>query len=180
MGFLELVAGRRSIRKYKNAPVEPEKLARCIEAARLAPSACNSQPWKYIAVTDTSVRDRLAAEAFNGIYKATQFAAAAPVIVAVAADKGNFTARIGNFVRHTSFYLIDIGISAENFCLQAAEEGLGTCMIGWFDEKKAARVLGVPAGVKLELLIAVGYPDEAPAPRPRKTVDEMSTFNAYR
>ncbi len=180
MGFLELAAGRRSIRKYKNTPVEPEKLARCIEAARLAPSACNSQPWKYIAVTDASVRDRLVAEAFSGLYKATQFAASAPILVAVASDKGNFTSRIGNFVRHTSFYLIDMGISAENFCLQAADEGLGTCMIGWFDEGKAARVLGVPSGVKLELLIAVGYPDEAPGPRPRKPADKMSSFNIYR
>lgn len=180
MNFLELAAKRRSIRKYKAQPVEPEKLARCLEAARLAPSACNSQPWNYIAVTEAAIRERLASEAFAGLYKATQFAAQAPVIVGIAADKGNITARIGNFVRHTSFYLIDIGISAENFCLQAEDEGLGTCIIGWFDAKKAAKVLGVPSSMKLELMIALGYPDETPAPRPRKSVDEMTSFNACR
>ncbi|MDD2773915.1 MAG: nitroreductase family protein [Elusimicrobiales bacterium] len=177
--FLDLAARRRSIRKYLDRPVEPEKLDRCLEAARLAPSACNSQPCRYVAVTDPELKRKFCEAAFSGLYSATRFAAAAPVIVAVVADKGNLTVRVGNLVRGTSFYLVDTGISCAHFALAAQDEGLGTCIIGWFDAKKAGKILGVPFGKRVELLISLGYPAENPTPRPRKTFAEACSRNRY-
>ena len=118
---------RHSIRKFSTRPVEREKINECLEAARLAPSACNSQPWHYIVVDDAQVKENFCKEIFSGIYGITSWAAKAPMLVAVVSDKGNFTSRLGNFFRRTEFYLVDQGISGEHFVLRAWELGLGTC-----------------------------------------------------
>lgn len=177
--FLDLAARRRSIRKYLDRLVEPEKLDRCLEAARLAPSACNSQPCRYVAITEPELKRKFCAAAFSGLYSATRFAAAAPVIVAVVAGEGSLSARVGNLVRGTSFYLVDTGISCAHFVLAAQDEGLGACIIGWFDAKKAGKVIGVPSGKRIELLISLGYPAENPPPRPRKAFNEACSKNKY-
>ena len=177
--LLRLISLRRSVRKYKPAPIEKEKLLACLEAARLAPSACNAQPYKFIVVDEPALKDKLAAAAFSGIYSPTRFAAKAGALVVIAAQKENATAWIGNQVRETNFRLIDIGIAAEHFVLAAEEQGLATCWIGWFDAKAAAKAVGLPAGCKAEIIISVGYADENPQPRKRKTLDKLSSFNGY-
>lgn len=177
--FLRLASSRRSIRAFQDRPVEREKLLACLEAARLAPSACNAQPWKFIVVDDPAVKVRLAEAAFSGIYKVCRHAAGAPVLVAVASRRGSRWAWLGNQVQGTVFRLVDIGISCEHFVLQAHELGLGTCWLGWFDAKASAKVLGVPRGTRLEMLLSVGYPAESPAARPRRSLEEMSSFNAF-
>ena len=174
--FLELVKSRKSIRKYKDTPVERGKIMQCIEASRLAPSACNSQPWRFIVIDNPQTKEAFCNEVFSGVFKRTQFAAKAPVIVALISDKGNLLSKIGNVVRTTQFWLINIGIAVENFCLQAADIGLGTCMLGWFNQKAADRFLKIPKGQKTELLISLGYPDENPDFRPRKTIEKISEF----
>ena len=176
--FLELAAARRSVRKYKNKPVEREKLELCLEAARLAPSACNAQPYRFVLVDDPALKEKFCAAAFSGLYSACKFAAAAPAILAVVADTGKLSAWLGNQVQDTNFRLMDIGIAAEHFVLAAAEQGLGTCWLGWFSAKGAAKALGLGRGKKVEILISVGYPDEAPAARPRKSSEEFCSFNA--
>ena len=175
--FLELAAGRRSIRRYRPDAVPREKLDYCLEAARLAPSACNSQPCRFVVVDEPALKERFCAAAFSGVYSATKFAAAAPALVAVTADRGKFSAWVGNQVQDTNFRLIDIGIAAEHFVLAAAEQGLGTCWIGWFSQKGAAKALGLPSGRRVEVLLSVGYPAESPAARPRKTREEYISYN---
>lgn len=175
--FLELAAARRSVRKYKADPVEREKLDLCLEAARLAPSACNAQPCKFIIIDEPELKEKFCAAAFTGVYSATRFAAAAPVLAAVVADTGKLSAWLGNQVQDTNFRLVDIGIAAEHFVLAAAEQGLGTCWIGWFNAKGAAKALGLPAGRKVEVLISLGYPAENPAPRPRKSKEAFGSYN---
>ncbi|MFA6434868.1 MAG: nitroreductase family protein [Elusimicrobiales bacterium] len=177
--FLKLAAARRSVRKYTPVPVEKEKLLACLEAARQAPSACNAQPYKFIVVDDPAAKDKLAKAAFSGLYSATGFAAQAGALVVVVSGKGKLSTWLGDRVQDTNFRLIDIGIAAEHFVLAAQEQGLGTCWLGWFDAKGAAKALGLPAGCKAEIILSVGYADEAPSARKRKTMEELASFNGY-
>ena len=174
---------RRSIRKFENIPVEREKISQCLEAARLAPSACNAQPWHYSVIDDPQVKADFCKEAFDGIYKMSAWAANAPVIVAVVSDRGNFTSRMGNWFRKTEFYLVDQGISGEHFVLRAWELGLGTCWMGWFDAKKAAKFFNLPSSKKLEHLFIVGYPSPQAlkdAPHGRRRLEEIVSYNEYK
>lgn len=174
---------RHSVRKFADKPVEREKLTACLEAARLAPSACNSQPWHYIVIDDPKIKDAFCKEAFSGVYAMSVWAAKAPVLVAVISDRGNFISRIGNFFRNTEFFLVDQGISGEHFVLRAWELGLGTCWIGWLNSVKAAKFFKLPSGKKIEHLLAVGYPAEnasTAAPHGRKKLEEMASFNEYK
>ncbi len=175
--FLRLVTARRSIRRYRPDPVEREKLDLCLEAARLAPSACNAQPCRFVVIDDPALKEKFCASAFSGLYSATRFAAAAPVLVAVVSDTGKISAWLGNQVQNTNFRLVDIGIAAEHFVLAAAEQGLGTCWIGWFNPRGAAKALGLGLGRRVEVLISVGYPAEAPGPRSRKSKEEYYSYN---
>ena len=173
---------RHSVRKFADKPVEREKLLECLDAARLAPSACNSQPWHYIVIDDPKVKEEFCAAAFSGVYSMTSWAAKAPVLVAVVSDRGNFTSKIGNFFRDTEFFLVDQGISGEHFVLRAWELGLGTCWIGWLNSTKAEKFFNLPKGKKIEHLLAVGYPAEGEKPsilHGRKKLEEMSSFNKF-
>ena len=174
---------RRSVRKFADKPVEREKIMQCLEAARLAPSACNSQPWHYIVLDDPQIKNAFCDEVFSGVYKMSAWAAKAPVIVAVVSDRGNFVSRIGNWFRSTEFFLVDQGISGEHFVLRAWELGLGTCWMGWLDSTKAAKFLKLPAGKKVEHIFAVGYPAEgalSSAPHGRKRLEDIVSYNGYK
>jgi len=177
MTFKELVTKRQSVRKYKSETVSQEAVSACIEAARLAPSACNAQPWKFVIVDDEKLkRDVGEAAASIGMNK---FCPSAPCIVAVVQEKPNLTSGIGSVIKDKEFTLLDIGIAAEHFCLAAAELGLGTCMVGWFDEKKVQKLLGIPKNKRIPLLITLGFPDDTPREKSRKTLAEMSGKNRY-
>ena len=181
MKLLDIIKQRRSVRDFLSRPVEREKIMLCLEAARLAPSACNSQPWKFISVDDEETKGRLCRAAFSGVYSMTSFAKKAPLIVAVVSEKAKFSERIGGFIRDTRFYLIDIGIATEHFVLQAEELGLGTCWIGWFDEGAVKKTLNVPRDKRIDVLIAVGYYDKERPVRPHKrdSLEEIAAFNSY-
>ncbi|WP_458401362.1 nitroreductase family protein [Candidatus Avelusimicrobium sp.] len=180
MELEQVILNRRSVRKYLEKPVEKEKIEACLQAALLAPSACNSQPWHYIVIDDPKVKEAFCKEVFTGVYAMSKWAEKAPVLVAVVSDRGNFTSRIGNFFRRTEFYLVDQGISGEHFVLRAHDLGLGTCWIGWLNSDKAEKFFKLPKGKKIEHLISVGYPAEAPAPRPRKDFKESVSYNEYK
>ncbi|WP_428897352.1 Nitroreductase [Parelusimicrobium proximum] len=180
MEVLDIIKNRRSIRKYKKTPVEKEKIEAIIEAGRLAPSACNAQPWHFVVFNEEEAKNKFGSEVFSGIYSNTKFALQAPVLVVIVSDKGNITSRIGNMVRRTLFWVMDAGIAGENMALQAQSMGLGTCWIGWFDHKKAAKMLGLSSGQKAEILLSVGYPDESPLPRPRKELKDAVSYNKYK
>ncbi len=180
MTLMEIIGARRSVRRYLDKPVEREKIELCLEAARLAPSACNAQPWRFLVVDEPELRERFVNKVFGGIYRG-DFARKAPVIVAVVADQRSLASRASGAARNVSFALLDLGIAGEHFVLQAAELGLGTCWIGWFNEAAAKRALGVPRGKKIVYLLSLGYPaGESARPHPRKTMAEMATFNGWR
>lgn len=181
MSLPDLIRQRKSVRDFRDQPVEREKIMACLEAARLAPSACNSQPWKFIVIDDPELKDKLSQVAFNGIYAINTFCKKAPVIVAVISEKGKFIARIGGMFRGTRYYLIDIGIAIEHFVLQAEELGLGTCWIGWFNERAVKQVLNIPQYKKIDILIALGYYDKAKIgpDHGREPMDKIAAFNTY-
>lgn len=181
MNFLELVKIRQSVRKYSNAPVSRDLLFRCIEAARLAPSASNSQPWTYIIIDEPAIKDKVARLTFNSVIPFNKFTLEAPVLVVLVIGKPKLITRTGAFIKKIEYPKIDIGISAAHFCLQAAEEGLGTCMIGWFSEKPIKKILNIPATRKIGLLISAGYAPDNYRIREkiRKPIDEIARVNSY-
>lgn len=177
MDFQSLILQRQSDRKYSSTPVEKEKIMQCIEAARLSPSACNSQPWTFIVVEDDELRLKVE-NAASGLGM-NNFATQAPVIIAIVLEKPNLTSKIGSVVKDKEYPLIDIGIAANQFCLQASVLGLGTCMIGWFDEKKVKDLLNVPRSKRIPLLITLGYSLSKQREKIRKPIDKMYKQNKY-
>ena len=156
--FSQLVKSRRSIRKFQDKRVEREKIQECVEAARLAPSAENVQPWRFLIVDDEEIKTRLGKLAFHGIYSPTKWAVNAPAIVILLAKLDILANRIGKQIQGTNYYLIDIGIAGEHFVLQAQELGLGTCWIGWFNERGVRKALKIPKKYKIVQLMVLGYP----------------------
>lgn len=178
--LLEIIQTRQSERGYSEKPVEKEKLNRCLEAARLAPSACNAQPWKFIVVDDPSIKNELADATSDRFLPLNHFTRQAPVLITLVMEKPNITSKLGEMIKDKKFTLIDIGIVAEHFCLQAHAEGLGTCMIGWFNEKKVRRLLDIPSGVRPVLIITVGYPSPGKLRKKlRKNTQDIISYNRY-
>lgn len=180
MSFLDLVTQRFSARKYKDTPVEPEKIERCLEAARLAPSASNSQPWRFILVNDPELKSKVAKQTYDTVINFNKFVPQAPVLLVIVIEKPKLITQIGGFLKKKDYPLIDIGIAAEHFCLQAAEEGLGTCMLGWFNDKIIKELLNIPKDRIIGLVISVGYPDYEVVPtKKRKSTEEVVSYNRY-
>ena len=173
MDFLQLVLSRQSDRAYdKERPVEAEKLERILEAARLAPSACNAQPWKFVVVTDHELASKVG-KAASGLGM-NKFAKDAPV-----QESANITSLLGGKVKGKHFPLIDIGIAAAHITLAAENEGLGSCILGWFDEKEIKQLTGIPASKRLLLDIAIGYPVKEKRKKMRKPKEKVISYNQY-
>ena len=182
MDFSVLLQSRQSVRRYSDKPIEPEKIDQLIEAVRLAPSASNSQPWKLILVTEPSLREQVALATFSPLVSFNKFVPQAPALAVLVIEKPKIITQIGGRLKDRDFPLIDIGIAAEHFCLQAAELGLGTCMLGWFDEPTVQNLLNIPKNRRIGLLITLGYsedPTAPPRPKIRKPMEEMCSFNRY-
>ncbi len=181
MDFQEIIQQRQSVRKYQDKPVENEKIEKLIEAVHLAPSACNSQPWKLVIVNEPELKNEVAKDTFNKAISFNRFAQDAPVIAVLVIEKAKPIAQIGGFIKNQQYPEYDIGIAAAHFCLQATELGLGTCMIGWFNEKKIQELLNIPKQRKIGLVITLGYPAEGYKLRKkiRKPVEEICGFNSY-
>lgn len=177
MEFQELILKRQSDRKYLSKPVEQEKILRCIEAARLSPSGVNSQPWTFVVVEeDGLIKEVQKAASGMGM---NNFVSQAPVIIAIVLERPNIISKIGSVMKDKEYPLIDIGIAANQFCLQAADIGLGTCIIGWFDEKKIKKLLNVPSSKRIPILITLGYSDARLREKTRKPIDKMYKQNKY-
>ena len=169
MDVLNAIQERRSMRKYTSQTIEDAKLNKVLEAARLSPSARNRQSWKFIVVKDSETRTRLA-EAFG---KQT-FISQAPVIIVACGTDAEGIMACGQ-PRHT----VDLSIATSYMILEAREQGLGTCWIGHFDEKSVKEILGIPKEVRVVALTPLGYPDESPAARPRKSLDDIVCYEKY-
>ena len=176
--FLALVASRQSDRAFDPThPVEPEKLERVLEAARLAPSACNAQPWKFVVVTDPELARQVGSAAAGlGMNK---FAKDAPVHILVVEESMNATSYIGSRVKDKYFPLMDIGIATAHIILAAESMGLGSCVMGWLDEKAIKQLTGIPKRKRLLLDIVVGYPTKEKRKKIRKDKDKVISYNRY-
>ncbi len=174
----DLIAARQSDRAYDTSrQVSSEAINRIIEAARLAPSACNSQPWHFIVVDDPDMCAQVAtALSGNGMNK---FAAEAPVHIVLVQESPNFTARLGGWVKNKQFPWIDCGIAISNITLAATAEGLGSCVLGWFDEKRLKKILNIPSSRRILVSITIGYSAQPHRDKARKSFDEICSHNTY-
>lgn len=177
--ILDLIKSRQSDRKYSNKLVEQEKLDRIIEAGRMAPSACNAQPWKFIVVTEPDLVAKIADAASAPLLGMNTFVNQAPVQIVIVREKPNLTSKIGAGIKDKDYSLIDIGIASENICLQAKAEGIGSCMLGWFDEPLVKKLLGVPKNKRVELIITLGYSLSDQREKRRKPAEETVSYNKY-
>ena len=173
--FTELLTRRESCRSYSDRPIEMEKLHVCLEAARLAPSACNSQPYAFTIVQSP---DKVAAVAKcaqgGGMNK---FAASCPCFAVINEEVPGLTARFGARMKKQDYTSIDIGIAAIQFCLAATEQGLSTCILGWFDEEPLKEILGIAKEKRVRLILCIGYAGtDAIRAKSRKTIEEIARF----
>ncbi len=173
MELFEALVQRQSGRKYDTRPVEMEKLIKCVEAASLAPSACNSQPWSFVVVSTpekvAEVRDNILNVGFN------KFCEKVPAYIAICEEPAQL--RPGSF--NDKFAHGDMGMAVENLCLAATAQGLTTCIMGAFGpEDKMRQTLGIKDESKLRLVISVGYAEEGDPVRPkrRKALKEICKF----
>lgn len=177
--MLAHINSRQSDRAYLDKKVEKEKLDRILEAGRMAPSACNSQPWKFIVVDEPDLLKKVSAASSAKGLGFNRFTDEVPVFIVLIREKSKPIAQVGGAIKDKDYSLIDVGIAAENICLQAAAEGLGTCMLGWFDEKEIKKVLNIPGRKRAELVITLGYPAKPLRKKSRKSFEDVVSFNRY-
>lgn len=168
MDIEEVIQKRYSCRSYKDTPVPEDKLKSILEAAQLAPSASNRQPYKFIIVKDREKKERLAEAAGQS------FIAAAAIIVAGVSLEPE---RIMSCEVPT--YAVDLAIVMEHIALQACAEGLGTCWIGAFSQQEAKKILEIPEKYKIVILMPIGYPTDSPGPKDRKNLDELVSYEKF-
>lgn len=171
MDLMEAIKTRRSIRRFKEVPVPESLLKDALNAARLAPSADNTQPWKFVVVRDEQTKLRLAA-ACNG----QKFIAQAPVVLVACGLPDEAFQTVGGYM---SSHVIDVSIAIDHLTLAAHASGLGTCWIAWFKEDKVREVLGIPEDVRVVALTPIGYPAETPERTPRKCIEELVVYDRY-
>jgi nitroreductase len=176
MDFKNLIKIRQSDRAYYDKAVEKEKIGTVLEAGRLSPSANNSQGWTFVVVDDMELKNRVAACMYR---MGGAFVRQAPVIIAVVAEKPLFISRLGSAMKKIDFASLDMGIAAAHICLQAADIGLGSCMLESFDEKKVKTLLAIPDSRRVALLIALGYSADSPREKKRKKPEETVRWNGY-
>ena len=163
MNIMDAIKARRSIRSYKDQPVEPAKLQQVLEAARLAPSASNRQDWKFIVVQDQQMREALANACHN-----QKFVSQAPVVIAVCSTNPTRTMASGQPAA-----AVDLAIAVDHMTLAAVELGLGTCWIGAFDAPAVAKILGVPSDAAVVHVLPLGYSADLPPAHRAKSADQV-------
>jgi nitroreductase len=169
MEIMEAIRSRRSIRSYQDRPIEDEKLARVLEAGRLAPSARNLQEWKFIVVRDKDKRQELSTAA-----RGQTFVEQAPVVIAACGTETEYVMTCGQHC-----YPIDVAIAVDHMSLTATYLGLGSCWIGAFFEDQVKQILGIPEKIRVVVMLTLGYPAESPAARPRKKLEEIVAYDRW-
>ncbi|MCL2507622.1 MAG: nitroreductase family protein [Oscillospiraceae bacterium] len=173
--FFDLINKRESCRNFADTPVTKEQLLACAEAARLAPSSTNSQPWRFLAVNGPE-KSAMVAKCTQSLGM-NKFTDKAPAFFIVCEEKTTLTSRLGGVVKDVYFAPIDIGLAVAHLCYAAAEQGLSTCILGWFDEKKLIRQFFLPEKTNIRLVIAIGYSaDEAAREKKRKELEEVFDY----
>jgi len=176
MELEKVIKERKSIRNYEDKPIPEDKLLRILEAARMAPSAGNRQPWRFVVVRNEKTKSRLAELADN-----QSFVGEAPIVIAVFGDPDDSP---GGYRRDPMVaYKQDPMIAVEHICLEAVELGLGTCWIGPasqnYNVDGIKKLLEVPNRMYMICLLPLGYPDQDPLPRKRKLREEVFFYEKY-
>lgn len=156
--FMELCSARQSCRNFSDKPVEREKLAQCVEAARLAPSGCNAQPWSFVVVDNPAIVPEVAACGMQ--LGANEYIGKATAFIVVLEEHAVLMPAIRRIVDSQYFAKGDLGAAAVTICYAAADIGLGTCIIGLYDRQRLCELLDLPKDQRFGCLIAVGYPAE--------------------
>lgn len=181
MDFLEFVSTRQSDRAFDpERPVEKEKIERILQAARLAPSACNAQPWHFIVVDDADLKNKVADATSARALGMNHFTKQAPVHILLVEEKVNLTSGIGGWVKQKDYAQMDLGIAAAHIALAAHAEGLGSCIVGWFNEPKMRELLNIPNSKRVWLDIVIGYSAQPVRQKKRKPMEEMVSYNRYK
>ena len=186
MDVFKAIQWRRSVRNFSNKKIEKEKLEQILDAARLAPSSCNSQSWHFVVIDDPSIIEMIPKQVALGDRMIVTWMKEAPCVIA-----GCFTQailhRISRMFDHNN-HLIDISIAMTHICLAATALGIGSCFVGWFHTKKLKKLLGLPARFQIATLLVLGYPPSQESDdqgiagikaRPRKKLDEIVSLNKY-
>jgi nitroreductase len=173
--FLELAAARQSCRDFADRPVEREKLVKCVEAARLAPSACNSQPWSFVVVDNPRVAPEVAkASQQLGI---NEYISGARAFIVVLEEHAVLMPRLRALIDSQYFAKSDLGGALLSLCLEAESLGLGTCILGLYDREKLCSLLDIPLEKQFAGLVAVGYPaDPKTRGKDRKPLESLVRF----
>lgn len=180
MDFLDFVATRQSDRAFDtDRPVEKEKIERIVEAARLAPSACNAQPWRLIVVDDPELKNKVADATAARALGMNHFTKQAPVHIVLVEEKVNLTSGMGGWIKQKDYAQMDLGVVAAHIILATHAEGLGSCILGWFDEPKMREILSIPDSKRVWLDIAIGYSVQPLRTKKRKPFKDVVSFNGY-
>ena len=173
--FMELASARQSCRDFADTPVEHEKLYRCIEAARLAPSGCNAQPWSFVVVENPELVKEIAlcAQQLN----LNAFTSKAQAFIIVLEEHAVLNPKIAPIVYSQYFAKGDLGAAVMSICLEATTLGLGTCILGIYDRTKICELAGIPKDKNFGGLIAVGYPaSDKVRSKVRKPIEDIAKF----
>lgn len=171
---LDIIQERGSIRKYKTTPIASNDLQTILEAARLAQSAANRQPWQFIVVTDKAILEKLVHAAHWPDRPPQSSVSTAPATIICLANP-EMSRKVGPF----DGYLVDLSIAIENMALTAWELGIGSCWIGAFQEEKVKMLLHIPENLRVVSLFTLGYADEQPRRKNRKDLDEIIHYQQY-
>lgn len=174
--FLELCKTRQSCRNFSGKAVEREKLERCIEAASLAPSGCNSQPWSFVVIDDPKLLQEVAkcAQPMEGL---NQFTDKAGAFIVVLEEHAVLMPMIRKLLDSQYFAKGDLGAATVSICYEAADQGLGTCILGMYDREKLCQLLSIPMEKQFGAFIAVGYPaEETIRPKVRKPLADIARY----
>lgn len=176
--FLELAQARQSDRAYETGrPIEREVLDRILEAGRLAPSACNGQPWHFTVVTEPELLHEVAkATSSLGLNRFVKDSAA---LVLITLEPTNITSKLGCGIKDKDFPIMDLGIAASYITLAAEDEGVGSCILGWFNEKRIKELVSIPPKKRLMLIVSLGYTIKAKRRKIRKEFDNIVSFEKY-
>ena len=170
MDVFTAISQRSSVRAYKATDVEEDKLKKVLEAGRLSPSASNRQDWKFIVVKNKETKNKLAGAAFG-----QSFISEAPVVIVACGMEPKTMLACGQ-----PMHTVDVSIAFAYMILQAYELGLGTCWIGAFGEDEAKKILNVPEHIRVVAMTPLGYPNQPPSPKSRKSLDQIVCFEKYK
>jgi len=177
--FMEIIKGRRAIRRYEGREIPEEHLTTILEAIKWAPSWANTQCWEAVVVQDSEIKEKLQETLSRG-NPATETIMEAPVVIALCGKlersgykRGEVTTKFGDW------FMFDIGIATQNLCLTSHYLNLGTVIVGRFDHDKVKEILHVPEGYEVVALVPLGYPTQEVSATPRREIGEFVHYNTF-